>query len=90
MLKDIFGNEVDPDSPMRGPRKKRREIARGYYAPPETGPHGETCGTCKHVARIRLAKVYIKCERMRRSWTGGYGTDIRLKSPACSGWEAKS
>jgi len=90
MLKDIFGNDVDPDAPMTTARKKpRREVPKGYYAAPGSGPAGETCKTCAHVARVRFSKTYIKCDRIRARWTGSYGTDIRLKSPACSGWEAK-
>jgi hypothetical protein len=26
---------------------------------------------------------------MAKQWTGGPGTDIRLKDPACKSWEAR-
>lgn len=87
ILRDIFGREIDTDAPLKSKRKKpRREIPNGYFAKPGTGPAGETCKTCAFVARVQHSKVYLKCERMRDYWTGSYGTDIRLKSPACSGW----
>lgn len=60
----------------------------GYAAPPGTGPEGETCKTCKHIYRKRLAGTYIKCDLMRAIWTGGGGTDIKAGSPACARWEA--
>jgi hypothetical protein len=60
---------------------------RGYRGTPGCGPPGETCGTCKHKTSKRLAKTYWKCMLMRKLWTGGYGSDIRLKSPACEYWE---
>jgi hypothetical protein len=55
--------------------------------PPGSGPAGETCGSCRHCARIRRAKTYLKCELMRFQWTSGAATDIRAKWPACKAWE---
>jgi hypothetical protein len=83
---DLFGDPIAPQNP-RGRRKTPK--VRGYYAPPGTGPVGHTCGDCEHHVRKRMAKTYHKCELARAKWTGGGGTDIRLRSPACSGWEAK-
>lgn len=60
----------------------------GYAAVPGTGPAGETCSTCRHIYRKRMAKTYIKCALMQVRWTGGAGTDIKAKAPACSKWEA--
>lgn len=58
----------------------------GLYADwPETGPVGETCGSCKHIMRTAH---YRKCELVRKLWTGGPGTDIKARSPACSKWES--
>lgn len=70
-------------------RAKRRlaETPRGYYAPPGTGPEGEMCWTCKHRALVEYASRYWKCDKNRANWTRGPKTDIRLKSPACKGWE---
>ena len=61
----------------------------GYAAPPGTGPSGETCGSCAHLFRNRMAKTYLKCSLMRAHWTGGLGTDVRARSPACRNWKAK-
>ncbi len=59
---------------------------RGLYAAaPGTGPEGETCGSCKHIMRM---KRYRKCRLVRALWTGGLGTDIKARSAACTKWEA--
>ena len=62
--------------------------AKGYAAMPGTGPKGETCGSCDHLVRKRLAKVYRKCGLMERHWTGGKGTDVLTTAPACRNWTA--
>lgn len=64
--------------------------AKGYAALPGTGPASETCKSCKHIYRHRMAKTYIKCDLMQRYWTGGPGSDVRAGSPACSRWEASA
>lgn len=92
MAKDMFGNEVDlqslMDAPMRGGKKKRKPTPkRGHAWTPGTGPAGETCGTCKHLVRRRLAKTYLKCGKVEAKWTGGAATDIKAKDPACKFWE---
>jgi hypothetical protein len=91
MMKDMFGNEVDlqalMDAPMTGKRKRKPTPKRGHYFKPGTGPEGETCGTCKHLTRRHLAKTYIKCGLNERNWTGGPGSDIRVKDAACKFWE---
>lgn len=61
---------------------------RAYAAKPGTGPDGEICRTCSHSYARRFSKNYWKCGLVPA--TGGQGTDIRLKSPACSKWEAKA
>jgi hypothetical protein len=59
-------------------------------APIGSGPAGETCGTCAHLARTKPgAGVYLKCGLMRAHWTGGSGTDIKASWPACSEWARK-
>lgn len=82
MTIDLFGA---PDLP---PSKAKRKPTprRGYAAPPGTGPAGETCGSCAHHATRRFAKVYHKCALMVARWTGGAGSDVLLKSPACKRW----
>jgi hypothetical protein len=66
---------------------RRSPVPRGYVMPPGTGPEGETCGSCKHLYRNQMSKVYLKCNLNRAKWTGGGASDIRAKSPACKKWE---
>lgn len=82
----------NPDEPIRGPRKSKRPLPkpRGHAAVPGTGPEGERCGTCRHLARIRYSRTYLKCDLVRTHWTGGPATDIRAKDPACKRWEAET
>ena len=61
--------------------------AKGYAAMPGTGPEGETCGSCDHLVRKRLARVYRKCGLMEHHWTGGKGTDVLTNAPACRNWK---
>lgn len=70
------------EMPVRG---KHYVQPRGYFYHPGTGPKDQTCGTCKHCARYRK---WAKCEKNRARWTGGRGTDILVRSPACKYWEA--
>jgi len=95
MIDDLFGHPVIPDGPAmtleqrRKQQRKLTEVARGYYTPPGTGPEGETCKTCAHAVPTGGDRTYWKCDRVRLKWTGSVRTDIRLRSPACKGWEAK-
>ena len=73
---DLFGEPITATP-------AKRFAARGYAAPPGTGPAGKTCRDCDNYARRRSAKTYLKCWLMRDVWTGGPGTDIKAKSPAC-------
>lgn len=66
--------------PVRG---KHYIEPRGYAFHPGTGPAGETCGSCKHDQRHRK---WHKCALNTRR-TGGRGTDILARSPACKYWE---
>ena len=56
-------------------------------APIGSGPVGETCKTCKHCGYRQLANRYYKCDLMSKQWTGGAGTDIKLRWAACEKWE---
>lgn len=76
---------TEPEPPSASKRKDTPK--RGHAWTPGTGSAGETCGTCQHLFRNRLAKTYLKCALMRRQWTGGQGTDIRAKDAACKFWE---
>lgn len=61
----------------------------GYAAQPGTGPEGETCGTCTHCRqRTARGKHYYKCGRMLAAWNRDRSTDVLLKSPACSRFDA--
>lgn len=66
---------------MRG---KHYVQPKGYAAFPGTGPQGETCGSCKHICRQRR---WAKCELVRGRWTGGRGSDVLVRAPACRRWE---
>lgn len=56
LVHDLFGKVLP--SP---PKVSTAGIPKGYAAPPGTGPKGETCGSCAHLYRNRLAKTYLKC-----------------------------
>lgn len=99
MTGDLFGNPVIPEGPAMHPAERRRqkrrasEQARGYAAPPGTGPEGESCRSCAHssLAGYRYNHGnYWKCGQVQHLWTHSVRTDIRLKSPACRRWEAKN
>lgn len=66
--------------------KSRPPRIRGHAALPGSGSTGETCKTCAHLARVEMASTYLKCGLSRARWTGGPGTDVRAKDPACSKW----
>jgi hypothetical protein len=85
---DLFGETVVIEiSEAKGVRKPTRP--NGYAAPPGTGPAGETCKSCEHAVRVsgNTANTYRKCALMREHWTGGPGSDILFRSPACRLWE---
>jgi hypothetical protein len=92
-MKDLIGFEIS-DAVMTPAQKRRIAPKRkdpkpsGHVCPPGTGPAGETCGSCKHIFRNRLAKTYLKCGLNRAKWTGGRKTDILARAPACKLWEA--
>jgi hypothetical protein len=63
---------------------------KGHAAPPGTGPDGETCGTCQAYTTVQGGRrTFGKCYLARERWTGGSGSDIAKKHPACRMWEPK-
>lgn len=64
-------------------RGKHYVEPRGYADHPGTGPKGETCATCQHCIRFRR---WSKCELAQWKWTGGRGSDILARAPACKLW----
>ena len=95
-MRDLFGNEVafDPEGPALTAKERRKlkhgrisTLPRGHAAPPGSGPAGETCASCANLVRRTFAKSYLKCNLSRDRWTGGGGSDIRAKDPACKKWE---
>lgn len=80
-MTDLFGVEIKEEL------SKKTCVPRGYMARPGTGPEGETCKTCKFIARIKYSKTYLKCGLNHRKWTHGPGSDIRAGSPACQWWQ---
>lgn len=94
MVTDLFGKEVSepaalPHGAVKRSGKRREPIPRGHAAQPGTGPEGETCRTCDHLYRRRYSKTYLKCGLMQAHWTGGRGSDVRARDPACRRWEPK-
>lgn len=75
---------VLPESALRARKLSKKH---GHAAMPGTGPKGETCKSCGHLARIQYAKEYLKCGLMHAYWTGGEGTDVRAGDAACRRWE---
>lgn len=73
---------------LRPPHGKGKHYVqpKGYAALPGGGPTGETCGSCRFLARF---PKYFKCKLVRDRWTGGRGSDILFRSPACSKWERR-
>lgn len=95
MLRDKDGNLVPIEQArqmLANTRPKRRRgkdpVPSGYAGRVGAGPEGETCKSCKHLVRNRLAKTYLKCGLMAAFWTGSRKTDVLARSPACDRWEA--
>jgi hypothetical protein len=62
---------------------------RGYAATPGTGPSGETCRTCKRLYFVSPnIKRFYKCRLT--PLTSGPASDVLVRSPACSQWQAKA
>lgn len=68
-------------------RGKHYVQQRGYAHFPGTGPDGETCGSCAHIVPFRTMRRWYKCGKARSKWTGGKGSDVLVRSPACKYWE---
>lgn len=84
-MSDLF---VLPPHVIAAAAIRARHKRRGHAGQPGTGPAGETCKSCKWIARKEMAKTYIKCgHRMAPRHTGGPGTDVRAGDPACERWE---
>lgn len=85
----LFDLQAEIDAPLTKARSKRRPTKpNGYAWLPGSGPAGETCGSCAHIVRKEMGKTYLKCALMERHWTGGGGSDIRSRSPACREWKS--
>lgn len=76
-MKDLFGVEI-----VETRRPKAKSVAKGFAAPPGTGPAGETCRTC---ANVRRSGRFFKCALVKP--THGLGSDIRLRWDACRLWQ---
>lgn len=71
------------------PRGKHYVEPRGYVDMPGTGPEGKQCRHCKHYAhQSGVAGSFPKCGLNRARWTGGRGSDILARAPACRRFEA--
>lgn len=69
---------------------QRKQVVAGRHpmGPPLLGDPAKTCGNCAHLYRVSYTKVYIKCSLVPA--TGGPGTDVRVRWPACTKWAAES
>ena len=65
---------------------------RGHAGQPGAGPEGETCKSCRWIEGVWGGnKRFSKCSHhLAPRRTGGPGTDIRQRDPACERWEAAS
>lgn len=93
MIKDLLGHDISVEEAraieLAGKKKRKPTQPSGYATKPGSGPAGETCKTCCHAWRANHGNGHFwKCELVKP--TRGPGTDIRLKSPACSMWKRKS
>lgn len=86
LLKDA---PVMTDAERKRMRRRASEVPKGYAATPGSGPADETCGSCRHLTRVRYGRTYLKCELTRAAWTKAARTDVRAGSPACGKWAAK-
>ena len=69
-------------------RGKHYVQPRGYAALPGTGPAGKHCRDCaNYTHKGNVAGSYPKCWANRAHWTGGRGSDILARAPACSLFE---
>lgn len=76
MSLDLWGEPIHPEKP-------HTQKPDGYAGIPGRGPLGETCGSCRHIAKNGS---YFKCGLCRKNWTHGLGTDITKRTPACQFW----
>lgn len=94
-MTDPFGDKLVSYMTVNGRTVEVRKRGKHYIAPrggvdrPSTGPDGETCGSCRYLVRIQMAKTYLKCGLNRGKWTGGGKTDVRSRWKACSRWEKR-
>lgn len=92
-MNDLFGNPINELlEPVAYPeaKPKRRENPNGYAARPGTGPANHFCRDCRHAVKVNGGRRdFWKCKLCCQRWTHGYGSDIRLKSPACRHWAPK-
>lgn len=68
-------------SAKNAPRKKSRPTMK-------LAENGKTCKDCKNaVRRDGGTKYFYKCFLMKKFWTCGTATDIRLRDAACAFFE---
>lgn len=74
-------------SAERARLRQRQPKRTGYAAPPGSGPQGSRCWDCvnRRLVESPARRRFWKCALVK--WTNGAGTDIRLRSPACSRFE---
>lgn len=88
-MTDLFNLDRALTPAERRSLTRKSPRPRGHIRPPGTGPAGETCKTCKHIARVESGarRIFRKCGLAKAIWTHGPGSDIRASDPACERWE---
>lgn len=83
-MKDLWGRDM-PEEPLAAPPPKWD--FGGHADAVGSGPSGETCGSCRHLATFgRSTRAWFKCELARYRWTHGRKTDVLKGDAACSRW----
>lgn len=67
-MKGLFDDIEIPETPNRDTRGRLPTKKKGHYASPGTGPAGETCGTCRHIIRIKLASKAVARNQASQSF----------------------
>ncbi len=87
---------IDPriEEALNGPHGARPSVAKvkrreGYAASPGTGPHGETCRTCRYICGVRGNEYASACSIGKK---GPYGARLYISpdSAACSRFAART
>lgn len=60
-----------------------------HLAPEGHDAHSHTCGDCRHHFEYRAGKTHHKCHLAKAGLAHGPLSDVRVRWPACTAWEAQ-